>query len=205
MLITWFGFIPKELKTYEWDPESYFNTFAEESWFNDEWTKNVIRVIDDSECFGMYNIKSKILGGINYQQISAGSKLLIAAKFGKAIFNGNRMGDNCHPLMIELAKEQDIYISLTYYPTHDVKEFDALIVNNMLYTHSFEEYELEHCKHFEDVYEIGSNVAFEKMKLNIAGTKATDYDSLFDDEDNSDDNLIGLRTTMIMNRVDKLL
>lgn len=198
MLITWFGFIPKELRTYEYDPESYFDSFAEESWFEDDWTKEVIRRIDESECFGMYNIKSEILGGINYQQISSGSKLLIAAKFGKAIFNGNRMGDNCHPLMIELSKKQDVYMSLTYYAKHNVNKFDSLIVNTMRYTHSFEDYEMEHCLHFEDTYKLGSNIKFEEMKLNINGTTAIDYDALEDDD-------IKVSPTLIMNRVNKLL
>lgn len=180
MLITYFGRIDEnKVANYENNPGLYFDDFAKEEWFKDKWTKDVIERIDDSTCYDMYNIKSKVLGGINYEQLSSGAKTLIAAKFCDIIFNANRIGDNCWEMLFELSKERDIYISQTYTPKHGIKVFDAIVVNTMQKVNSYSGYLFLQVSHMSDVYTPGSIPEFENMNLDINSVKELELPEIF--------------------------
>jgi hypothetical protein len=97
--------------------------------FDDPYVKKLIKAIDKTECYAMYNMKSPILGGINYNQLSTGVKnLIIAYWFGLPI-DGAMIGDNCIPYLIEMSIERDIYVTV-YGIMKFRQDFDAIVLNS---------------------------------------------------------------------------
>ena len=66
-----------------------------------------------------------ILGGISPRDLSTGCKaLLILLNEPETIVSGDRMGDNCYPLLLEMAKEKDYTITLAHWV--NLKEYEPL-------------------------------------------------------------------------------
>lgn len=90
----------------------FFDFNYREEWFKDPFVRKVVEQIDKSQvCDGF--IKSPVFGVISPSRLSSGTKALIMMKFlpDKVIY-ATRCGDNCAPLILELAESQDITILL---------------------------------------------------------------------------------------------
>lgn len=104
-------------RQYLWQIDSYFDGYFEDLWMENEWARKVIKVIDKSNLVAPKILDSPILGMIPYQWISGGAKLLIMMNMIQDIvYDGDNLGDNCWPLLLELGKTKDIMISLFYFP-----------------------------------------------------------------------------------------
>lgn len=132
---------PKEYESYVSD---YFDFSFFPEWFSDEFVQKIIREIDKSEVqvvpnINSTNILSPVLGNIAPERLSSGCKALILIHICDLKVNGDRLGDNCVPLLLELAGRKDVYISLS----HIMKfpdEFDAVIINNGKHITSYKEF-----------------------------------------------------------------
>ncbi len=123
------GHLPEAYESYVSD---YFDDIYEASWFTDDVVRTIIRDIDDSEVVGAgesVNIYNKTLGNIPPQFLSSGCKGLILLYKERVKINGDRLGDNCIPLLLKIASDKDVEISLSHTPDFPDK-FDAVIVNN---------------------------------------------------------------------------
>lgn len=94
----------------------YFDAVYDSSWLSSDWAKRIIREIDKSEYISGEYIESPVLGGISPRDLSSGCKaLLILLNEPEQIVSGDRMGDNCYPLLLEMAKEKDYTITLDHW------------------------------------------------------------------------------------------
>ena len=121
--------LPDEYECYVSD---YFDDVYEPDWFSDLFVRRIIKEIDDSEVVGQgksVNIYNEILGNIPPQYLSSGCKALILLHKEDIKINGDRLGDNCIGLLLEIADKKDIVISLSHIPPFPDK-FNAIIVNN---------------------------------------------------------------------------
>lgn len=95
----------------------YFDAVYDSSWFDSDMAKKIIRETDKSEYIEGEFIRSPVLGGISPRDLSTGCKaLLILLNEPERIVSGDRMGDNCYPILLEMAKERDYTITLAHWP-----------------------------------------------------------------------------------------
>lgn len=118
----------KKALEYEGRVSAYFDEVYEEEWFSDEFVVRIIKEIDNTEVVSGKVLHNEVLGDIPPHYLSSGCKALILLYKEGIKINGDRLGDNCVPLLLEMAEHIDIEISLS----HIIKfpqEFTALIEN----------------------------------------------------------------------------
>lgn len=63
----------------------------------------------------------------------------------EVIYDGDNFGDNCWSLLLEISKEKDIAISLSYFPIFEwVEDIQVHIINNNKLVSNFREFNTEH-------------------------------------------------------------
>ena len=120
--------LPKEFESYV---SQYFDEVYEPDWFSDDFVQTIIETIDKSKVVGggkSVNIYNDILGNFPPQNLSSGCKGLILLYKEDVKINGDRLGDNCISLLLEISKIKDIFISLSHTPPFP-DHFDAYIIN----------------------------------------------------------------------------
>lgn len=95
-------------------PSTYFDEYYETSWLSTDFAKRVIKEIDNSEYVSGHCIESPILGMIPPKMLSSGCKTLILLENMDVIVSGERIGDNCFPILLELCKTKDRVITLCH-------------------------------------------------------------------------------------------
>ena len=66
-----------EMEPFDGDIDNVFYGNYEESWFEDEFVKRMVREVDSSEVVSAWCINSPVLGPITFERISGGVKVLI--------------------------------------------------------------------------------------------------------------------------------
>ena len=92
----------------------YFDTSYEPEWFDDEFVRKIIKDIDNTTVVSGINLYNEVLLGISPESLSSGSKALIILFEEDYIVNGDRLGDNCIELLLEIAKHKDITITTSH-------------------------------------------------------------------------------------------
>lgn len=129
----------KKVSEFEGRVSAYFDEVFESDWFNDSFVKRIVNEIDDTVVVSDYVLHNKTLGNIPPQYLSSGCKgLILLYKEGIKI-SGDRLGDNCVPLLLEIAEKKDICISLAHIMRFP-KEFTAMIENTGVIVHSYGEF-----------------------------------------------------------------
>ena len=96
-------------------PSGYFDAVYEQSWLQSDMARYIIKTIDKSEYIDGEYIQSPVFGGISPRDLSTGCKaLLILLNEPDKIVSGDRMGDNCYPVLLEMAKHADYTITLSH-------------------------------------------------------------------------------------------
>ena len=93
--------LPSEFECYVPD---YFDDAYEAEWFFDQFVREIIKEIDDSEVVGdgdSVNIYNTVLGNRPPQYLSSACKGLILLYKERVAINGDRLGDNCIPLLLK--------------------------------------------------------------------------------------------------------
>lgn len=137
------------LKVYFGDRENavyntsvFFKNRYKDSWITDEFAREVIKSIDDSEVINANTISSPVLGNISPLQLSGGVKTLILMKNcpGK-IFNASRCGDNCAKWLLKLGEERNFTINLFHVMNFGNGSFQIRIMNSpKLIVHNMQEF-----------------------------------------------------------------
>ena len=126
MLRIHFGSLPKEI----YNTEVYYENQYDKEWVMDEFARRVIRDIDASEVLSPDVISNDIFGSFASTELSAGVKTLLLIKnMPNKIFNISNCGDNCAKYLLELAKDQNIKVTLHH--TMDFgNDFAVQVVND---------------------------------------------------------------------------
>lgn len=112
-------------------PKSWLSRHIKDEWFETQLVKDIIKDVDKTECYGAYNMKSPVLGPINYTMLSNGTcNLIIATQIGlNHTLNATKCGDNCAKWLVRIAQEKDLKINLNY-PMVFPEDFEAVVIND---------------------------------------------------------------------------
>jgi hypothetical protein len=132
---------------YVFSPDTYFKYNYEDEWFEDEFVKEMILDVDNSEVISANSINSPVLGIIAPERLSGGVKaLIIMYKEPDLIVNASACGDNCAKWILAIGKKQDITIRLGYEMEFD-EPFDIRIQNSGNIIHHYADF----LKEFQEV------------------------------------------------------
>ena len=99
--------------------DEYFNNVYENDWLDDDFVKNMIKVIDNSTVLSNQCIQSSVLGQIPPERLSGGVKALICLwKMSIEDFDGLFIdlmvcGENCEDFILDIGRKKDILVSMT--------------------------------------------------------------------------------------------
>lgn len=137
-----------EIEGYISNTSGYFNVEFEKEWLLDEFNIKALKKIDNVDIIANELLYNEIMGYIPPNFLSTGVKTLILANTLGLKVNGDRMGDNCYPLLVELSKKKDVYIKLTHLPKFEAT-FQAVYLNNNRLVNNWKEFANEY---FEVMY-----------------------------------------------------
>ena len=127
MLNIFFG----DMENVIFNTSVFFDNTYQDSWFQDDFTKRVIKDIDKGEILGPNCVITKILGPIPPTKIAGGTKTILLMKFdNNHIFNASTCGDNCAKWILKIAKDKDLTINLRHIMNFGKKDFSAKILNS---------------------------------------------------------------------------
>lgn len=139
-----------DVSEYESYVSDHFNDEFEKEWFSDPCVQRILREIDETEVINDFNLYNETLGNIPPEWLSSGSKGLILIYKENLKINGDRLGDNCIPILLELAEAKDVEISLRHIPKFP-ENIRLYIVNTDKEIYSYKEFideyaEVLYCK-----------------------------------------------------------
>lgn len=119
----------------------FFKNMYRDEWITDEFAREVIKDVDDSEVIDSNVIQSPVLGQIAPTQLSGGVKTLLLMKnYPGKIFNASNCGDNCAKWILKLGEERDFSINLFHVMNFGEGEFSIRILNDKsLIVHNMQE------------------------------------------------------------------
>ena len=127
MLNIFFG----DMENVIFNTSVFFDNTYQDSWFQDDFTKRVIKDIDKGEILGPNCVTTKILGPIPPTKIAGGTKTILLMKFDNDyIFNASTCGDNCAKWILKIAKDKDLTINLRHIMNFGKNDFTAKILNS---------------------------------------------------------------------------
>ena len=127
MLNIFFG----DMENVIFNTSVFFDNTYQDSRFQDDFTKRVIKDIDKGEILGPNCVTTKILGPIPPTKIAGGTKTILLMKFDNDhIFNASTCGDNCAKWILKIAKDKDLTINLRHIMNFGKKDFTAKILNS---------------------------------------------------------------------------
>ena len=123
------------------NPTDYLCDIAKPSWFEDDFVKEMIMKLDKTECYGMYNMKSAILGPVNCTMLSGGvSALILLYELGDSItVDVKWCGDNCISWIEKIAKKRDIKLCISRGMRFS-KDIEGICIDTGHHITNFEEY-----------------------------------------------------------------
>lgn len=137
MLYIHFGFRDDQIKR----PDLYLNNCFEDEWFTDPFVKRICKEVDDTTVHSAYQMENPFFGPINVLKLSMGCKNLILAYKTDKVIPATFMGDNCAPLLCEIAKQKDLTITLEHIMDFSkCSDFEAHILNIGKHVKSYKEY-----------------------------------------------------------------
>ena len=90
------------------DPVSLFDSEYKVAWLNTDLGKEIIKYIDNSTHVKDRLLESDLMGDFRPEDLSCGCKTVLLSAFHPEMTNvyldGSRMGDNCFPMLFEVAK-----------------------------------------------------------------------------------------------------
>lgn len=128
--------------------EVYFKNQMDYSWLDDEFAKEVIADVDNSQVVSEHCIISPVLGQIPPTALSGGTKALLLMKNQKErIINASNCGDNCAKWILRLGQRQNLTINLNHIMDFGEEVFEAEILNNGMIVHNMKEFVFEAVKY----------------------------------------------------------
>lgn len=122
-------------------PALLFDNSYHRDWFEDPFVKHICKVADNTDVVSAGQMSNPIFGEINCKLLSQGCKNCILAYKLDRVINATLMGDNCGPILMEIAAMKDLTISLEHlFDFSRTENFSALILNNGQIVNSYDEY-----------------------------------------------------------------
>lgn len=134
-----------DVSTYESHVSDHFNDEFKREWFQDSYIKKIIKEIDNTEVIDGFNLYNEFLGSIPPEYLSSGCKGLILIYKENIKLNGDRFGDNCIPILMELATIKDVNITLRHIPKFP-DNVQLYIVNTSKIITSYKEFVEEYAE-----------------------------------------------------------
>ena len=126
MLRIYFGNLPDEI----YNTEIFYENQYDGNWVMDDFAREVIRDIDDSEVVSPDVIKNDIFGSFASTELSAGVKtLLLIRNMPNKVFNISNCGDNCAKYLLRLAEDRDIKVTL-HHAMDFGNDFSVKVIND---------------------------------------------------------------------------
>ena len=75
-----------------------------------DFSKQVVKTIDDSTVLNEYTVDSKIMKTIPYESISSGAKGIICMKYTDYCYRLLSVGENCFDYIAQIGKEKDLHL-----------------------------------------------------------------------------------------------
>jgi hypothetical protein len=135
MLKIYFGHLDNELPY----PGDHFDLVYEESWFDDELVKAIVKDIDRATVYSAYCMTSEVWGAMNCTMLSTTAKNLILMYKVDGVHPATYCGDNGGKWIVEIAKRKDLTITLGYIMKFE-RDFSAVILNNNKTISTYKEY-----------------------------------------------------------------
>lgn len=136
MLNIHFGRDTLEEGTYIINPLAWFSNNRKVQWFNDPFVRKMIKEIDNAEVIRDEAILKLDGHGITPEQLAGGTQTLICIyKNPDIMFMGSTMGDNCVPLLMQIAdiyRERDINVLLEHYMTFRDEDYGHLKIDGKI-------------------------------------------------------------------------
>lgn len=123
--------------------ENYFPDIWIPEWFEDDFVKEMIKDVDQSEVISPYLIISPVLGPISNSELSGGVKALILMyKLDGLIFNATNCGNNCAKWIQRISElKGSLTIKLEYIMEFlDTEPFDIKIMQTGEIVHTFNDF-----------------------------------------------------------------
>lgn len=99
--------------------------------FADPFVAEMVKTVDRTEVLGNDVFRSPILGMISSERLSGGVKTLISMYCWPEIqFWGSACGDNCIPLMCQIASEKDVSVKFSHIPHGFSDDSQALFIDD---------------------------------------------------------------------------
>lgn len=138
MLRVWFG----EKEGSIFNTSMFFDNRYEKKWITEDFSRTVIKDIDQSEVIDGNTIKSPVLGLIAPEELSGGVKTLILMNhYSRLYFNGSNCGNNCSRWILDIGKRKDCSMVLYHTMVFDTEPFDIRIMNeDGLIVHNMSEF-----------------------------------------------------------------
>jgi len=102
---------------YVYKVSQYFDAAYEPEWLHNDFVRRVIEGVDRNTIIGegaTSAFYSEVLGVIPPQYLSTGCKNLILLAVEGIKTDGDKLGDNCVPYLLELAESKDVYITTSH-------------------------------------------------------------------------------------------
>lgn len=129
------------------DNRIWFRRHKKPEWFEDAFVKRVIWEIDQAQVLFEEALKDRFGHGMATEKLSSGSKTLICIYYYPQLqFNGSMMGDNCVPLLMEIARERDVHIMLEHFMDLREEDLPYVRVDGRPVTMYEYEYECRYCE-----------------------------------------------------------
>lgn len=126
MLRIYFGNLPDEI----YNTGMFYENQYDKNWVMDDFAREVIRDIDDSEVVSPDVIKNDIFGSFPSTELSAGVKtLLLIQNMPNKIFNISNCGNNCAKYLLRLAENRDIKVTL-HHAMDFGNDFSVKVIND---------------------------------------------------------------------------
>lgn len=130
------------MKEAVYNTSVYFDNTYFDSWLQNDFSKDMIKDIDDAKVLGPMAVESKALGVIPVTKLSGGLKtLLLMYNKPDRVYNASTCGDNCAKWILKIAKKRvgDITINLRHIMDFGDGLFEIRILNDGSVVHSMAE------------------------------------------------------------------
>lgn len=121
-----------DVKEAIYNTSVYFNNSYLDSWITSPFGKKIIKQIDKADVLSAQAVDSHALGVIPVTKISGGAKtLLLVLNEPEKIFNVSTCGNNCAPLLLEIADtlKTDVTVNLRHIMDFGNRDFNIKILN----------------------------------------------------------------------------
>lgn len=149
MLKVWVKGFRKDCKK---DPNGYFDQAKKYEWFAMDKVRDIIKRIDNTIVKDGESLISPVLGCISPDKLSSGCKCLILMLiYPTRNIYASRCGDNCSSLILELAKDTDLIVTLHHcmrFPPDE--EYDIFFLDSGVVTHNYREYVREFYRLYDE-------------------------------------------------------